>query len=169
MSSDFPVRKDTRLRNYDYSLPGCYFITICTHDRQPLFLPFVGAHLCVRPPSDACFAVKWLYELEHKYPGVAIDCCAVMADHIHFILSITGAHTGAPLQEMVKWYKTQTTNAYIRQVRQGTLPAYKNHVWQRGYYDHIIRNDTDLNEIRTYIQNNPLKECDSYGQEKNVQ
>ena len=58
---------------------------------------------------------------------------------------------------MIKWYKTQTTNEYIRQVRQGILPPYEEHIWQRGCYDHIIRNDTDLAETRRYIQNNPLK------------
>ena len=112
---ELPVRKHTRLREHDYSQPGYYFITICTHNRQSLFTPFVGAHLCVRPPADVCFPVRWLYELEQKYPGIEIDCCAVMPDHIHFILAVTGAHIGAPLQEMIKWYKTQTTNEYIRQ------------------------------------------------------
>jgi REP element-mobilizing transposase RayT len=152
-----PVRKDIRLQKYDYSQPGCYFVTICTHNRQPLFVSFVGAHLCVRPPVDDSFLVKWLYELEKKYPGVEIDSCAIMPDHIHVIITITGAHIGAPLQEMIKWYKTQTTNAYIRQVREGILPPYEKHIWQRGYYDHIIRNDDDLDQIRQYIQNNPLK------------
>ncbi len=152
-----PERKQIRLPEYDYSRPGYYFVTICTHNRQPLFTPFVGAHLCVRPPAGNCFLVKWLYELEQKYPGVEIDSYAVMPDHVHFILTVTGAHIGAPLQEMIKWFKTQTTNAYIRQVQQGMLPPYEKHVWQRGYYEHVIRNDHDLAETRQYIQNNPLK------------
>ena len=63
----------------------------------------------------------------------------------------------APLQEIIKWFKTQTTNEYIRMVKSGYLPHYQKHIWQRGFYDHIIRNDTDLAETRTYIQNNPLK------------
>lgn len=154
---DLPKRKQIRLQEYDYSQPGHYFVTICTYNRQLLFDTFVGAHLCVRPPASICFPLKWLYELEQKYPGIEIDCCAIMPDHVHFILTITGAHAGAPLQEMIKWYKTQTTNAYIQQVRQGVLPVYEKHVWQRGYYEHVIRNDTDLSETRQYIQNNPLK------------
>ena len=68
----------------------------------------------------------------------------------------TGAHTGAPLQEMLKWYKTQTTNAYIRMVKQGIFPPFRKHVWQRGYYEHVIRNNADLTETRQYILNNPL-------------
>ena len=69
----------------------------------------------------------------------------------------------APLHEIIKWFKTQTTNEYIRLVQAGVLPPYSKHIWQRGYYDHIIRNDADLAETRAYIQNNPLKECDCNG------
>ena len=56
----------------------------------------------------------------------------------------------------MKWYKTQTTNAYIRAVRRGELPPFQKRVWQRGYYDHIIRSDADLAETRRYILHNPL-------------
>ena len=57
---------------------------------------------------------------------------------------------------MIKWFKTQTTNECIRLVRAGLFPSYQRHVWQRGFYDHIIRNDADLSETRQYIRNNPL-------------
>lgn len=156
MDGGFSRRKEIRLKQYDYSQPGYYFVTICTHQRQTLFSDFVGAHLCVRPRTPECFLITWLYELEQKYPGVVVDCWAVMPDHLHVILALTGAHTGAPLPDIVKWYKTQTTNAYIRLVRQSQMPPFQTHVWQRGYYDHIIRNDTDLAETRQYIADNPL-------------
>ena len=156
MEKKHPIRKNIRLPDYDYSEPGYYFITVCTHKRQNLFDPFVGAHLCVRPPENCSFIVKWLYELEQKYSGISIDCCAVMPDHIHFVLIITGAHAGAPLPEMIKWFKTQTTNECIRLVKSGLFPGFQGHVWQRGYFDHIIRNDADLAETRQYIRNNPL-------------
>ena len=109
------TRKNIRLRDYDYSQPGYYYITICTCDRQPLFDSWVGAHLCVRPdrtPDDPIGS--WLFELERKFPGTEIDTYCVMPDHIHVILVLTGAHAGAPLPEIIKWYKTHTTNAYIR-------------------------------------------------------
>ena len=151
-----PQRKTLRLPEYDYGQNGYYFVTICTYERQALFHSLVGAHLCVRPSGEEPFLIRWLYELEHKYPGAAVDCWAVMPDHLHIILAITGAHTGAPLQEMLKWYKTQTTNAYIRMVKQGIFPPFRKHVWQRGYYEHVIRNNADLTETRQYILNNPL-------------
>ena len=152
------TRKNIRLRDYDYSQPGYHYITICTCDRQPLFDSWVGAHLCVRPertPDDPIGS--WLFELERKFPGTEIDTYCVMPDHIHVILVLTGAHAGAPLPEIIKWYKTQTNNAYIRMVRCGECPPFHNHVWQRGYYEHVIRHDEELMEVRDYILQNPLK------------
>lgn len=178
MEEHFIQRKNIRLKEYDYSRPGYYFVTVCTHERQRLFSNWVGAHPCVRPPVNGNFIVDRLYDMEQKYPNVRMDEWCIMPDHIHMILIITGdsdppgAHMGAPLRcgmiplskpgtvglsEMIKWYKTQTTNEYIRQVRAGILPPFQKHVWQRGYYEHVIRNDEDLAETRRYIQNNPLK------------
>ena len=64
---------------------------------------------------------------------------------------------GAPLPEIIKWFKSQTTNAYIRWVKEGLLLPFDKHIWQRNYYEHVIRNDQDLDETRAYIQYNPLK------------
>ena len=150
-----PQRKRLRLESYDYSQPGYYFITICTYVRQQILTSFVGAGLCVRL-SPENIPLHWLWELQGKYKGIFLDAYAILPDHIHFILVIPGGHTGPPLQEMMKWYKTQTTNAYIRAVRRGELPPFQKRVWQRGYYDHIIRSDADLAETRQYILNNPL-------------
>ena len=152
-----PRKPSLRLPDYDYSQPGYYFVTVCTYRRQALFSGFVGAHLCVRPALEGNFILSWLYELEHKYPHIEIDSSCVMPDHIHAILRILGGHIGPPLPEIVKWYKTQTTNTYIQKIRAGELPPFEKHVWQRGYHDHIIRNERDLYETRRYIQENPLK------------
>jgi len=62
-----------------------------------------------------------------------------------------------PLPEIVKWFKTQTTNAYIRAVKSGLYPTFDKHIWQRNYYEHIIRNEHEFELIRTYIVNNPGK------------
>ena len=60
-------------------------------------------------------------------------------------------------QQIVKWFKTQTTNEYIKGVKHEKYPPFEKHLWQRGYYEHIIRNQQDLDEIRRYIENNPAK------------
>lgn len=159
---ELPVRKRVRLKEYDYSSPGAYFITICTQGRQCLF-PFpVGAAPCGRPNPAREIAEEWLEKLPGKYPGVCLEKYVVMPNHVHLILRIaspqeTGGHVGPPLQEMLDWYKTMTTNAYIRAVKSGILPPFARRVWQRGYYEHIIRNERDYLEIWQYIDQNPAR------------
>lgn len=169
MTDGRPKRKNIRLPGYDYSGAGCYFVTICTHQRQPLFASIagawndwntetrVGADPRVRPWGTLGFVRGYLYALEEKYPGVKIDCCAVMPDHVHALVVIPGGHMGPPLPGMMQWYKTQVTNAYIRAVRAGEAAPYEKYLWQRNYYEHVIRNDADLADTRQYIENNPLK------------
>lgn len=161
MPLSLPNRKSIRLKDYDYAQQNAYFVTICTHHRANLFgsidVSSVGAHPCVRPNSANKMIENWLFKLETKYEGISIDCYVIMPNHLHVILFNTGAHTGAPLPQIVKWFKTQTTNAYIRGVKDGLYPPFDQHVWQRNYYEHIIRNEHDLTDIRRYIEENPLK------------
>ena len=84
----------------------------------------------------------------------------VMPNHVHLLLlfskmEMTGGHMGPPLQSVISWYKTMTTNAYIRGVREGNLPDFHKRIWQRGYYEHIIRNEQDYLNVWTYIDQNP--------------
>ena len=70
---------------------------------------------------------------------------------------ISGNTVGSPLQQIVDWFKTRTTNEYIKGVKSGLYEPFEKHLWQRGYYEHIIRNQKYLDEIRQYIKNNPAK------------
>ncbi len=161
---DMQNRKQLRLEHYDYTQNNAYFITICTYHRQNLFCAAnksdVGAHLCVRPCEANMLLEYWLDQLSNKFPTVVIDEYSIMPDHLHFILfNIAHDETDShyPLPEIVKWFKTQTTNDYISNVKKGTLSPFDQRIWQRGYYEHIIRNDRDLFETRQYIRDNPLK------------
>ena len=70
---------------------------------------------------------------------------------------------GLPLHRVVQWFKTMTTNEYIRNVKQNNWPVFNGSLWQRNYYEHIIRNEEELNKIREYIRNNPLNwQIDDY-------
>lgn len=151
---DLPKRKLIRLGNYDYSQNNVYYITICTYNRSQLFGEMVGANLRVRPNNPDKLIEKWLFELQNKYINVNIDKITIMPDHIHFILRQTGEHAGSPLPEIIKWYKTQTTNEYIKGVKNGLFPPFEKHIWQRNYYEHIIRNQEDYNAIWQYIDDN---------------
>jgi hypothetical protein len=68
----------------------------------------------------------------------------------------SGEHAGSPLRRVVQWFKTMTTNEYIRGVKQHGWPPFPGKLWQRNYWDHIIRNESDLNRIREYIRNNSI-------------
>ena len=145
--------------DYDYSQNGAYYVTICTHNREALFgrVSYAGAHPCVRLNAAGVMIRNKLFSLEERFEGVRIDYHCIMPNHIHFVLIKEGAHTGAPLHEIIKWYKTQTTNNYIKLVKQNVLPPFNRHVWQKNNYEHVIRGERDLNEIRSYIENNPAK------------
>lgn len=168
---DYPKRKQIRLENYDYSLNNAYFLTICTYERQKLFgninLSTVGADPCVRPsemhiiPENAYFlAEKWIFKIEEKFPDYIVDSYVIMPDHIHLLIvkcNLAGGHMGPPLQDVVRWFKTQMLNEYIRGVKENKYLPYNKKFWQRSYFDHIIRNKQDMQETRRYIYENPLK------------
>lgn len=160
---EFPKRKIVRLQDYDYSMNGAYFVTICTYERQNLFGEIVcdvGANPCVRPKKSSEMIEQFLLKLQDKFQDVIINSYVVMPDHMHFILckvSETGEHMGSPLQQILQWFKTQTTNEYIKGVKSGLYSPFNKHIWQRSYYEHIIRNKQDFEEIQKYIYENPYK------------
>lgn len=167
-----PYRKSIRLKNYDYSSNGYYFVTICTQNREKLFGEIVGATLRGRPNNPDKIIVKWLLESENKFKDIKIDEYIVMPNHIHFIIKRTGDHIGSTgdhtgstgdhigsplLRDIIGWFKTMSTNEYIAGVKDGRFMPFKGRLWQRNYYEHIIRNYDDYINIAEYIQNNPLK------------
>ena len=120
-------------------------------------IKIVGATLCGRPNNPDKMVEKWLLETENKFDGVKIYMYVIMPDHIHFIIVKTGAPAGAPLQNIMNWFKTMTTNEYIQNVKKGLYPPFKKSIWQRGYYEHIIRSENDMSEVCNYIKTNPQK------------
>ena len=156
-----PERKQLRLKNFDYSENNAFFITICTYNRNRLFgkveKTTVGATLCGRPNNPHKMVEKRLFEIPNKFSNTKIDYYVIMPDHIHFILFIEGDHTGSPLQDIIGWFKTMTTNDYIKGVKNKLYEPFNKHFWQRNYFEHVIRNENDLFECRKYIEQNLLK------------
>ena len=156
-------RRSIHLKGYDYGLPGSYFITICAHNRMCWFGEVVEGQM---QPNQ--MVQKWWAALRHKFPRAETAIFAVMPNHFHGLITIVGAdlrvrprpdggaHAGAPLHKIVQWFKTMTTNEYLRGVKQYGWPRCAGRLWQRGYYEHIIRNEKSLNLIREYIASNPL-------------
>ena len=122
----------------------------------------------------------WWQKVINKFPPAQTDEYVVMPNHFHGIINIVGAapcgrpdlgghhdtdntnnKLGQPykvaptLGNIVNWFKTMTTNQYIRGVKQNAWPPFHGKLWQRNYYEHIIRNEDELNHFRQYIADNP--------------
>ena len=162
MHNDLPQRKSIRMPTYDYSQAGCYFITICTQGRRHYFGEIVGATLCGRPNNPHIMIESWLLELTNKFEDAEVREYVIMPNHVHFIVEKTGGHgtgdhAGSPLWDVVGWYKTMTTNDCIRGVKNGLYEPFSERLWQRNYYEHVIRDEQDYYSIAEYIRNNPIK------------
>jgi REP element-mobilizing transposase RayT len=183
-------RRSLRLRGYDYSQPGSYYVTLCTQGKEHLFGQIVEGEMRRNEWGDhvaRCW--EWLGQ---QYPYIDLDEWTVMPNHLHGIIVITDRRGGSrtaptntrlivgrggsrtaptntrlivgrgasrsaptkrkPLGRLVGAFKTVSTDD-INQLR-GT-PARP--LWQRDFYDHIIRNEDELNKIREYIRTNPLR------------
>ncbi len=163
-------RCSVRLTGYDYTQAGAYFVTICAQNRACLFGGVVDSEMQL---NDAGRIIEhWWFELNRKFSTVQTDEFTVMPNHFHGIVVITdanvgadlrvgpvrkGAHAGAPLPAVIQWFKTMTTNDYMRGVKIASWPPFDRRLWQRNYYEHIIRNDDSLNRIRQYILDNPAR------------
>ena len=134
----FPVRKNPRMKNFDYTSPNYYFITICTHEKKWLFgLP--GKLSACGEIAKECFL-----EIEKHFSNTKVDKWTVMPNHIHGIIILPG---GADLSAVIGLYKAAVTKK-IHQMQ----PELK--VWQTSFHDHVIRNQADYERIWQYIDAN---------------
>ncbi|HUT75963.1 MAG TPA: transposase [Armatimonadota bacterium] len=165
-------RRSIRLPTYDYSQPGGYFVTICTHERKCVFGAIAASEVQLND-RGRIVAEEWVRSSGIRRE-IELDAWVVMPNHIHGIILIcgdglddspqrhgndVGAHGRAPLQRkprslasFVAGFKCAATKR-INELR--STPGRR--VWQRNYYEHVIRNADDLAEIRRYIADNPLK------------
>ena len=155
--SSYPTRKLHRLKDYDYSSPGAYFVTICTKERRMiLYRIAVGTTIGI-PPDIVLSPLGRIVDaavrrIPEKYPSTELHQYVIMPNHIHLLLSISsegGPGLGRILQQM-KGYVTK---------------QWGQSVWQDKYYDHVIRDENDFLVRYQYILNNPAKwsEDEYYG------
>ena len=149
---NLPKRKPTRLKGYDYSNNGAYFITVCTYNRQCILSNIVGEGLCALPQHTLTQIGKEIEKSIHyindNYIGVTIDKYVIMPNHIHLIVILddSGGHGDPPLlQNVIGRLKSYTANKFM------------DNLWQRSFHDHIIRDEKDYLKIWKYIDENPLK------------
>jgi REP element-mobilizing transposase RayT len=170
-------RRSIRLKGYDYSTEGMYFITICTQNREALFGEIIDDKMVLNVAGD--MIGKIFISLPDEFPQIVLNQYIIMPNHFHTIISITDRkYVGAdsisaqngnvqlradiesaptiPLGNIVQSFKRQTTIKYIHMVKQKLLPPFDKRIWQRNYHEHIIRNQDEYYRIAEYIQNNPM-------------
>src|SRR3989339_1019244 len=186
--------ESTRKPNWDYSSSDWYFVTICTQNRICWFGGIYDKEMYLN--EHGRMVDKWWQELFNKYRNIKLGDHVIMPNHLHGITTIdsvetglrarlnpsgdahTGAsldvnqirdaHTGASLHEMVGWFKTMTTNEYIRNVKCHNWKPFTKQIWQSRYHDRMIRNEFEYSAKVEYILNNPVKWDEDQNNPKNL-
>ncbi|MBI4211506.1 MAG: transposase, partial [Deltaproteobacteria bacterium] len=164
MNSDakYPCRRPIRLRDYDYSQNGAYFVTICTHKRECLFGEIVNGEMQLNDIGRVVVD-EWLKTPQIR-DEIDLDQWVIMPNHFHGIIVINrrgtlqraptheqfGKPTSNSIPTIIRLFKSTVTKR-INEFRNTPQQP----VWQRNYYEHVIRNEDSLNQIREYIFNNP--------------
>ena len=152
MEDERPKRKHPRLNNYDYSACGAYFVTLCTQNKKCILSRVVEKNIEKTPFGE--IAERFFAEIEKRYAFIRIKQYVIMPNHIHFILfmepNALGTDSRPTLSDIVRAYKSLVTAA-CKKVK----PIDK--VFQTSFYEHIIRNRQDYDDISRYIKDNPAR------------
>ena len=166
---EFPKRKPTRLKGYDYSENGAYFITICTHNRKCLFSNIVGAihELPEYKLTKYGEHVERIIEMIPDRFNVSIPKYVIMPNHIHLIVELyNNDNDKRAIHESPLQYHRSVVDKMIGYLKMNVSKmmhnTYSEKIWQRSYHDHIIRGEKDYKKIWEYIDTNILtwkKDC----------
>ena len=160
----YPLRRNLRVPDFDYSQPGAYFVTIVTQDRKTLFGQIVDGKMVL---NDIGRMVTEIFEgVPRHYQNINVEVSVIMPNHVHILFLIADVVAGpracqtnqsnkgqpqgvAPTKEqlslpdIVHRIKSLTTHRYMLGVRDKGWPRFDKRLWQRNYYEHIIRNEQD--------------------------
>ena len=160
-------RKPNRIENYDYSQVGTYFLTICTQDRKKILsnisvgTPVPGCpeetgrdsgHPTIKLLPHGKVADKFIRHMDAFYNHLSVDKYVIMPNHIHLLITIHDGHPGRGVPT-----RTSVIARFVGTFKRFCNKEYGENIWQSRYYDHVIRNQQDYNEVWEYIENNPIK------------
>ena len=148
-------RRSIRLKGYDYSSQGAYFVTLCAQNREHFFGHIDDGTLSLNDAGQ--MVERWYNEVSRKFPVVECGEMVVMPNHFHCIWHITKQDIDTNIPIVVQWFKTMTTNEYIHGVKEKGWKPFNKRLWQRNYYETIIRNEQAYENIRNYIRTNPVR------------
>lgn len=171
-------RRSIRLQGYDYSQSGLYFITICIQDRECLFGKIETGKMILNEAGNMV-QQEW-YNLQNRFSNIQLHEFVIMPNHFHGIIEIVGATlvvaqkqsingdttqhnrattrvapTNKTIGDMIDAFKSITTVLYLRGIKTNHWYPFNRRLWQRNYYEHIIRSDESYYIIAEYITNNP--------------
>ena len=156
--SKFPKRKNIRLQNYDYSSNGLYFVTICIEDKKPILSQIVGddAHIVpkkiiLKPYGE--IVEKYINRINLVYENVSVENYIIMPNHIHLLIFIDRFHNGT-----MKASSPTKLGTVVRSLKTMVTRETGISIWQRSYYDEIIRDEKHFQYVWNYIEYNALKE-----------
>ena len=145
METKQPQRKRMRLPDYDYTATGAYYLTLCTQNKEKILCRIIPPDREGEAPRIILSPIgKRVEEMIQKIPG--IDKYVIMPNHVHMI--VMNDDSGFPLSRKIQYFKSNLTRIIGRSI------------WQREYYDHIIRNELDYQTKWKYIDDNPAKWAD---------
>ncbi len=156
-------RKSIRLKNYNYAKNGYYFITICTQNHKKIFGKIENNEMQLNQLGK--IAYDNLENLQKKQLNIELDTFIIMPNHIHAIIiiekNIQNNSNKITVGKTIGIYKSIVFYEYLNLCKQKNIKTKK--LWQRNFYEHIIRNEEDLWNTQEYIKNNPSKwENDNY-------
>ena len=139
-------RKRPRLKNFDYKGYYRYFVTICTHERNPIFKNDAMVRQLIRVLKDTS-----------KTFGFKVWAYCFMPDHLHLL--VEGNSPDSDLKRFISSYKQYTGYYHKKHVAQGFSPAQRKNskLWQPSYYDHVLRKDEDILSVVRYVVDNPVR------------
>ena len=157
---DYTIRKPNHLQEYDYATPGAYFITICTKDRKKILSAIqpVGADVLDRPRVALLphgeIVERYIQQLDAFYPHIHVETYVIMPNHVHLLLRVSREgrpRTSAPTSAH------SPIAQFVSTLKRFCNKEYGENIFQRSYYDHIIRGEQDYGDVWQYIDQNPVR------------
>lgn len=161
-----PTRKSTRFSCHDYSAPGAYFITICTEKRKRILSQItVGADVPDGPQEKPLYqavlskegriADRILRQMDAFYKDVSVDTFVIMPNHLHLVLFVP--YEGGPSGTSAPTRQHAVVSRFVSTFKRFCNKEYGKNIWQRSFYDHVIRSQGDYDACVKYICENPMK------------
>ena len=151
-------RKAVRLKDWDYGSPGVYFITVCAKERKPLFGRVVGGGVLDAPTvaltPEGMALRDQIADLDRSCADVTVDALVIMPNHVHILLRVEEGPSGTPAPTS---RANQTVPRAIAAMKRLCNRKCGRQLFQRGFYDHIIRDQDDYDRVRVYMAENPAK------------